>query len=195
MFKEPVMNVVDVKVKLLTPPGFTATLVTGKLTWNRSKWENMAFSDDGWESVLPVSLPWYPSVYLNLLQALATLQQSVLSAGSQIFCECVWDNWSCHCPVCSLGSSGHLCQWFSKWTYLHFERHAQISGTRKSLEEIKSWIAPKSVFAAPKTLCLKVRGQIDWLFPRDLLKRRGAVPWIRRSCTALYCCQEGEGVI
>lgn len=39
----------------------------------------MAFPEDGWESVLPVSSPWDPSMYLNTYsRALASLQQSAL---------------------------------------------------------------------------------------------------------------------
>lgn len=63
------------------------------------------------------------------------------------------------------------------------------------MEEIGAIQLSKSAFAVPKALCLKVRGQIDWLFPREVLTRRGAVPWVRRSCTASEeSCQEGEGV-
>ena len=43
--------------------------------------------------------------------------------------------------------------------------------------------------------CLKVRGQVGWLFPGELLTGRGAVPWVKKSCTASgERCQEGEGV-
>lgn len=39
----------------------------------------MAFLEDGWESVSPVSSPWDPSVYLNTYSgALASVQQSIL---------------------------------------------------------------------------------------------------------------------
>lgn len=67
------------KAKLLIPPGFTAAVVAGKLTWKRSQWENVAFPEDGWENVLPVSSPWDSGVYLNAYsRALASLQQPAL---------------------------------------------------------------------------------------------------------------------
>lgn len=115
-----------------------------------------------------------------------------LPAGSQVCCEPEWDTCSWPCPLGSLGWSGHLCQRLRKgslfWKMPSNFMNCKVSGR-------DSWKAPQWVFAVPEALCLTVRGQTDWLFPNELLTRRGAVPWIRRSCTASQkSWQEGEEV-
>lgn len=141
---------------------------------------------------LSVGSQCVPNTYSRvLLQPGATCS---LPAGSQLCCEPGWDTCSWPCSLGSLGLSGHLCQGLSKEFILEdVLKYHEL----QSQWERQSWKAPQPVFAVPEAFCLTVRGQIHWLFPSELLTRRGAVPWIwiRKSCTALQeSCQEGEGV-
>lgn len=126
------------------------------------------------------------------LSAAPAWSHLLLSCCSQLCCEPGWDTCSWPCPLGSLGPSEHLCQGLSKEFILEdVLKYHEL----QSQWEQQSWKAPQSVFAVPKAFCLTVRGQIHWLFPSELLTRRGAVPWIRKSCAASQeSCQEGEGV-
>lgn len=182
------------KVKLLILPGFSVTVLTKKLTQNRNEWENETFPG-GWHFYCPrkaycLSVPHGIPV-CTLTHRDRHWPPCSPSTGRQISWELWpaqdWDSWSCSCllPWKGLDTSvsGKI-----KAVTLIFERHTQLAEIRNSAKELDSTCVS---FCSPS----KWGGHIAWLFPKELLMRRGAVPWLRSSCTAAEeSCQHEQAV-